>query len=694
MTDLARLRLLLLGFVVALALPAGVLVNHAYDQLQWQAFFAARQQAQGLSEQVDQSMAQLASRMVRQPMDLANEQRAQSGWDGQIPPAFRFLPSLPAGEGFSQGLLGLFEVDQAGRLWSSRATSPVRYAPASSAAGPGEPNDEPNRQADSQLIRRVLLNNELITPVAGRATLAAPVPTISADYNGASLQSTELAGVDSTAFRPEAGAKPKSAPVQTESRFDRLADDELQQSLVRRRANYGQVADLKLDQSLEKQAASRLKKARPEAPLMEAELSEPSSAMVDEAIEPRAEPMAELGSAEDFDAITTFRGGTEAFQFSLLDSGHFVLFRNLWGPQGRVVQGALFDSEMLLAELRRQIRSASVQGVQVLLAYGGTVLDVVGATSTPRDYSLASQADGQLLYRSRLSPPISSIELVYYAEQLPLGAGLQLLGWLSLTLLLVLLGGALALYRLGLGQLQLARQQRDFVSAVSHELKTPLTSIRMYGEMLVQGLATKERQPQYFRYIFDESERLSRLIDNVLQLARFDRGEMAFKTGAITIGELLDLVQSRIASQVAAADFQLQIDPSDLAQAVINVDVDAMLQVFINLTDNALKFSRGAQLKRIEIDARRKAGKVLLSVRDYGPGISQDQIGKIFRLFYRSESELTRDTTGTGIGLSLVQQIVSAMGGTVDVIQSNPGARFEVALPLANSAADSAVSPR
>ncbi len=105
------------------------------------------------------------------------------------------------------------------------------------------------------------------------------------------------------------------------------------------------------------------------------------------------------------------------------------------------------------------------------------------------------------------------------------------------------------MYRLGLQQLTLARQQRDFVSAVSHELKTPLTSIRMYGEMLSEGLAPEDRKPEYYRFIFDESERLSRLIDNVLQLARLERRELPLLAGqyGCFVGAEAGAIQSSIA---------------------------------------------------------------------------------------------------------------------------------------------------
>ena len=115
---------------------------------------------------------------------------------------------------------------------------------------------------------------------------------------------------------------------------------------------------------------------------------------------------------------------------------------------------------------------------------------------------------------------------------------------------------------------------------------------------------------------------------------------------------------------------------------MISVDGDAFTQIIINLVDNALKFSAATDSKVIAISChRRRDGAVLFGVRDYGPGVPRDQMRKIFRLFYRSENELTRETVGTGIGLALVQQLARAMRGQVDVVNREPGAEFLVSFP-------------
>ena len=280
--------------------------------------------------------------------------------------------------------------------------------------------------------------------------------------------------------------------------------------------------------------------------------------------------------------------------------------------------------------------------------------------------------------------PFGGLELIFSINDLPPGPGATVLGWVTLVLAIVFLGGFYTLYRLGVSQINLARQQQDFVSAVSHELKTPLTSIRMYGEMLKEGWAEPEKKQQYYEFIHDESERLSRLISNVLQLAKITRNEPQFDLQTVTAGELMSQIESKIASQVQRAGFELGFNKNEKSEsAAINIDVDCFAQIIINLVDNAIKFSRDAQEKRIEVSSTLTSDeKVLFAVRDFGPGVPKYQIKKIFQLFYRSESELTRETVGTGIGLAIVHQLSQAMNGKVDVINKEPGAEFRVLFPV------------
>ena len=249
--------------------------------------------------------------------------------------------------------------------------------------------------------------------------------------------------------------------------------------------------------------------------------------------------------------------------------------------------------------------------------------------------------------------------------------------------------GFYALYRLGARQIRLARQQQDFVSAVSHELKTPLTSIRMYGEMLREGWAGEDKRREYYRFIHEESERLSRLIDNVLQLARLERQGLQLDLKPVALNTVFDLMRSKVAGISERAGFTVQFH-NELGDATcIQVDVDALMQIVLNLVENAVKFSAKATSRQIDIEARPEGrDRISLSVRDYGPGIERSQLRRIFELFYRPGSELTRETTGTGIGLALVRQLARAMHGEADVINREPGAEFRIVLPRAPTQRD------
>ena len=148
----------------------------------------------------------------------------------------------------------------------------------------------------------------------------------------------------------------------------------------------------------------------------------------------------------------------------------------------------------------------------------------------------------------------------------------------------------------------------------------------------------------------------------------------------VAVAELMSNTESKISSQVERAGFELRfIQDESVNDARISIDEDCFTQIIINLVDNAIKFSKDAAEKVVEVRSKRVAnGQIVFSVRDFGPGVQRDQMKKIFELFYRLESELTRETIGTGIGLSIVYQLTTAMGGSVDLVNVDPGAEFRV----------------
>ena len=376
--------------------------------------------------------------------------------------------------------------------------------------------------------------------------------------------------------------------------------------------------------------------------------------------------------------VTTFQSEVDPFDFRRLDADNFLLYRNVWRENRRFIQGALIAREEFvehgILDAFLQTNLSRIAGLAVM--HGDDVLSSSDGSSAGYP---APDLAGQILLRSRLTAPLDGIELIYRLTAMPPGTGSAVVLWTAGAFAAILVVGFAWLYRLGVGQIRLGRQQQDFVSSVSHELKSPLTSIRMYAEILKAGWADEAQKRLYYETIYDESERLSRLIANVLELSRLSRRPAALECTASAVSELVDNARSGIESSMAAAGFELLVDVED---ATVQAEQDAFTQVLINLTDNAVKFAGDADVKTVEITSRVRDGAAVIAVRDYGPGVPRDQLRKIFRLFYRSENELTRETLGTGIGLALVRELVTAMGGEVDVVNRNPGAEFRIVLPI------------
>jgi hypothetical protein len=258
----------------------------------------------------------------------------------------------------------------------------------------------------------------------------------------------------------------------------------------------GKVADLNLDADLQKKSES-VERAGEEQRLEAGRNYTLNRAKRREQIElPEAAAPADTQAIANVTGptdlrISTFESEIDPLEFSLLDSGHFVLFRNVWREGERFIQGLLVDQRTFVSgAIERTFHASPLSEMTNLIV--GYRDDVIGFFPGPA-YSgypgSAGELQGALLYSSRLSAPLDGLELIFSVNQLPQGPGAAVLGWVTLVLAMVFAGGFITLYRLGLSQINLARQQQDFVSAVSHELKTPLTSIRMYGEMLKEGWA-------------------------------------------------------------------------------------------------------------------------------------------------------------------------------------------------------------
>jgi signal transduction histidine kinase len=244
-----------------------------------------------------------------------------------------------------------------------------------------------------------------------------------------------------------------------------------------------------------------------------------------------------------------------------------------------------------------------------------------------------------------------------------------------------MIGGIFLTYRNVSREMNLARLKSDFVANVSHELRTPLALIRLYAETLELGrLTAKDKYQEYFRIIREESERLTALINNILDFSRIEAGRKEYEFKETDLPELVRSTLDSYRFQIEQNGFAFEENISrDIPP--VNVDREAIARSLLNLVNNALKYSKDK--KFIAVSLYRTNGSVKLEVCDHGIGIPPAEQEKIFEKFYRCGDPLVHNIKGSGLGLSLVRHIVRAHGGDVQV-ESTPekGSKFTIALPL------------
>ncbi|MEE4242327.1 MAG: HAMP domain-containing sensor histidine kinase [Desulfopila sp.] len=257
---------------------------------------------------------------------------------------------------------------------------------------------------------------------------------------------------------------------------------------------------------------------------------------------------------------------------------------------------------------------------------------------------------------------------------------------LTLNVALAVLGafmflGLVAIYQSARSIVALSERRSQFVSSVTHELKTPLTNIRMYIEMLEQGIAiSPEREQEYLAILGAESARLSSLINNVLELAKLEKKQRHFHLQTCSLTDVLAEVEMLMFHQIKNEGFSLKITASDLP--AFTCDREVLIQILVNLIENCLKFGRNESRREITVRADCDDSTVRIAVSDTGPGIPRHALKKVFRDFYRVDNALTRTTGGTGIGLALVEKFVSALGGRVEAANNTgPGCTITLLLP-------------
>jgi signal transduction histidine kinase len=669
-----------------LSLPLALLLSRIYQQLEREVFYQYRAAAEEVVQRINQRLADVLQAEEQRPFDeysflkvaanaLFNTSAIVASPLSELPPQ----STVP-------GVLGYFQINPDGSLQSpvlpdldetELATNVERFG-----FGSGE------------LAKRLALRNRLeelllsSTPVAERrrrqksaaqTSIPPPVANAAASFQDAIEREPSAKDV-SPAPGSAAVLQPAPPPMLTQklagSRAPAYRERRKEQVALPEQSTVSQVQE-----ALDK-LSSRI---------------QPASQPADRRGAPEAQKPAEggPGKKERVIKLLTFEGEVDPFQFTVLGPAHLVFFRKAWHNNLRYIQGFVVEKAEFMQHVIDVPLSATSLGQMAWLTahYQGHLLCSRQPVQRLYDGTETSGPTSQVmqpLYHAPLEAPLDAVEMTFSAWHMPRSAGASIVDFLALTLVLVLLAGHYGLYRLGMQQIELAAQRSDFVSAVSHELKTPLTAIRMYGEMLRAGWVQDEgRRQAYYDFIFFESERLSRLIANVLQLARLTNHDAPLTLKEYTLHQLLDVVQSKVATQAEAVGFELRFleegAAKDLGAASVLTDEDAFVQIFINLVDNALKFSANAEPRQIDVGLRlhpSQPRQAVLFVRDYGPGVAPDQMQRIFQLFYRAEDELTRQTKGTGIGLALVQALAVKMHAQVNLLNHNPGAEFQLIIPI------------
>ncbi len=234
-----------------------------------------------------------------------------------------------------------------------------------------------------------------------------------------------------------------------------------------------------------------------------------------------------------------------------------------------------------------------------------------------------------------------------------------------------------------LGVVQLSDRRAAFASAVTHELRTPLTTFRLYSEMLNGDmLPNAEQRAEYTEGLVQEADRLCRLVDNVLQFARLERGAAVGKSEQITVRGLAERIKGRCQQRAMTAGLTLEWQVSDdVAETSIETAIDAVEQIIFNLVDNACKYAAVGTPPGVQVSLAGDGKWLMIQVRDFGPGISCTMLRRLFQPFARSADETAGTAAGVGLGLALSRQLARQLSGQLTYRSAEPGSQFELRLP-------------
>src|SRR5712664_2206711 len=392
--------------------------------------------------------------------------------------------------------------------------------------------------------------------------------------------------------------------------------------------------------------------------------------------------------AEKGDQPVTFSGGWTLFENHQRTYWNVAFFIPRYVPKDRVAVAVVaFDEDYLRKNfLPTMMKDVLTSKSVALMADENPPVMMIHAPKDSTSWVASPKWDGEEPEMERTFADVfpGLVLAIKYQGTTIADIGMKFLRFhytVLAALCVVMVGGIWLTYRNVSREMNLARLKSDFVANVSHELRTPLALIRLYAETLELGrLTAKEKYPEYFRIIREESERLTALINNILDFSRIEAGRKEYEFKETN---LADLVRSTLDS------YRFQIEQNGFAfeehiscdVPPVTVDREAIARALLNLVNNALKYSKDQ--KYIGVSLYRVNSRVNLDVLDHGIGIPPNEQEKIFEKFYRCGDPLVHNIKGSGLGLSLVRHIARAHGGDV-LVESTPehGSKFTIALPL------------
>lgn len=384
----------------------------------------------------------------------------------------------------------------------------------------------------------------------------------------------------------------------------------------------------------------------------------------------------------DADMPQAVRLPLDSIWVNMMDNNRSFALAVIQNPNTGFFYGAELEWIAFLSRIIAALANPELEGASYCLKDGtGNIIHQTGLGEiTPELQALSSV---------KIGPLMPGYEIAIYN----IGTGvnpqqrsfLLLTGLLTLLVLTALISGGIMLMRQAQENLKEAQLKTNFVSNVSHELKTPLTTIRMYAELLAEGrVQEEEKQNKYLHTIVDESQRLTRLVNNVLDFSRLEQGRKKYNLENLCpVAFLTDFMETQ-KLRLEQHDIRLNIQiPENISN--VTADSDALEQIITNLVDNVIKYA--ANGKSYDLNIEEKRDYVEICFCDKGPGVPEDKLKHIFGKFVQLDDELTAEKSGSGLGLSIASTLAKDMGATL-IAKNNPegGACFCLQLPKANGA--------